>query len=433
MSPSLSSLLRRAGELTRRDFATRTARALLGVGLLPGVFARPARAVESSARPATAKRVIYLYMKGGMSHLDTLDPKEGVAAAGPVKPIKTSADGIRVSEYLPLTAQQMHHAAVVRSLTSTQGAHEEGIYYMHTSYALRGTIRHPGLGAWLQVLQGGGHPSLPNYVYIGNDSRHPGAGFLPPANAPLFINNPENGLKNLQAQPELAGDGLAARIALAGELDRDFRAAFPQRNVKAYADMYDRAMTMMKSEDLQAFDLTMESDATRKSYGAEPFGQGCLLARRLAERGVRFIEVSLTGWDTHTGNFVRTPETCQTLDRALATLLADLHERGLLRDTLVVLATEFGRTPDINTNTGRDHHPQAFSALLAGGGIKGGFVYGATDKEGREVRENEIKIPDLNATLATALGLPLDRVTMSPSNRPFTVADKGKEIAALFA
>ncbi len=436
MNAELHARLLRSGELTRRDFAATTARALLGVGLLPGVFAPLVRAAETPAkpaRPATAKRVIYLYMTGGMSHLDTLDPKEGVATAGPVKPIRTRVDGLRVSEYLPLTARQMHHATIVRSLTSTQGAHEQGIYFMRTSYTLRGTIRHPGLGAWLQMLQGGGHPSLPNYVYIGNDSRHPGAGFLPPANGPLFVNNPENGLKNLKPQPGLTDDRLAARVKLAGELDHNFRAAFPHRNVRAYADMYDRAMTMMKSADLKAFDLTEENAETRKAYGPEAFGQGCLLARRLIERGVRFVEVSLAGWDTHVGNFVRTPEVCQTLDRALATLLADLDARGLLRDTLVVLASEFGRTPDVNTNAGRDHYPQAFSALLAGGGIKGGFVFGQTDREGREITERGIKIPDFNATLAAALGLPLDHVEVSPSQRPFTIADKGKPVAELFA
>ncbi len=414
--------------MTRRAFVASTARALLGVGLLPRISGARAQAAT-----ATAKRVIYLYMTGGMSHLDTLDPKEGVATAGPVKPIKTSADGVRLSEYLPLTARQMHHASLVRSLASTQGAHEQGIYYMHTSYTLRGTIKHPGLGAWLQVLQGGGHPSLPNYVFIGNESRHPGAGFLPAVNAPLFVNNPENGLKNVQRQRGLAEDRFAARMALASEFDRDFRAAFPQRGVKAFAEMYDAAMTMMKSEDLKAFNLAEETPAMRAAYGKEPFGQGCLLARRLVERGVRFVEVSLSGWDTHTGNFVRTPELCQTLDRALATLLDDLHTRGLLGDTLVVLASEFGRTPEINQNGGRDHYPQAFSALVAGGGMKGGFVFGRTDKEGREIEEGEVKIPDFNATIAQALGLPLDKKIMSPSDRPFTVADKGVPLTALFA
>lgn len=428
----------RGDELSRRQFAARTASALLGVGLLPDVFTSKATAApfEGSSKlrqAATAKNVIYLYMSGGQSHMDTWDPKEGVDTAGPTKPIKTSADGVRISEYLPLMAKQMHHATVINSLSSTQGAHEQGNYLMHTSYTLRGTIRHPAMGAWLNVFQGGGNSTLPNYVYIGNDSRHPGAGFFPASQSPLFVNNPENGIKNVTRQKNLPEEKFQARMAFADELDKDFRATFPQRNVKAYTDMYDHAMTMMKSEDLKAFDLTEESDEVRNAYGKQTFGQGCLLARRLVERGVRFVEVSLGGWDTHTANFVKVPELCDTLDRAVATLTADLSARGLLNDTLIVITSEFGRTPTINQNVGRDHYPVAFSGVLIGGGVKGGYTYGKTDKEGRQVEENKVEIPAFNATIAYALGLPLDQVVYSPSKRPFTVADKGQPIVEVFA
>ena len=435
---SIDTSILRGDELSRRQFAARTASAMLGVGLLPSVFTPKANAVpfEGSSKlrqPATAKNVIYLYMSGGQSHMDTWDPKVGVETAGPTKPIKTSADGVRISEYLPLLSKQMHHATVVNSLSSTQGAHEQGNYMMHTSYALRGTIRHPAMGAWLNVFQGGGNSTLPNYVYVGNDSRHPGAGFLPAAQNPLFVNNPENGIKNVQRQKNLPEEKFQARMAFADELDKDFRATFPHRNVKAYSDMYDHAMTMMKSEDLKAFDLSEESDEIRKAYGKETFGQGCLLARRLVERGVRFVEVSLGGWDTHTANFVKVPELCDTLDRAVATLTADLHARGLLKETLIVITSEFGRTPTINQNVGRDHYPKAFSGVLIGGGVKGGYTYGKTDKEGREVEENKVEIPAFNATIGYALGLPLDQVVYSPSKRPFTVADKGQPIIDVFA
>jgi uncharacterized protein (DUF1501 family) len=210
-------------------------------------------------------------------------------------------------------------------------------------------------------------------------------------------------------------------------------AAFPHRNVKAYTDMYDDAISMMKSEDLKAFELTEESDEVREAYGRATFGQGCLLARRLVERGVRFVEVSLGGWDTHNANFVRVPELCDTLDKAVSSLLADLHARGLLHETLVVLASEFGRTPTINQNVGRDHYPKAYSAIMAGGGIQGGQVFGKTDKEGREVIENKVEGAAINATIAFALGLPLDQVVYSPSKRPFTIADKVHPLTELFA
>lgn len=432
----MNNRLLRSDELNRRQFVARTASTLLGVGLLPEVFTPKAHAAfEGSSKlkqVATAKNVIYLYMSGGQSHLDTWDPKEGVETAGPTKPIKTSADGVRISEYLPLTAQQMHHVAVLNSITSTQGAHEQGNYFMHTSYTLRGTIRHPGMGAWLNVFQGGGNSTLPNYVYVGNDSRHPGAGFFPAGNNPLFVGNPEAGLKNVKIQRNLTEERFASRMSLADDLDKEFRSTFPHRNVKAYTDMYDNAISMMKSEDLKAFDLTEEPEELRKAYGSEAFGQGCLLARRLVERGVRFVEVSLGGWDTHTGNFVRVPELCETLDKGLSSLLADLNARGLLKETLVVLMSEFGRTPTINQNVGRDHYPKVFSGIMAGGGIQGGITYGKSDAEGREVAENKIEIPDVNATIGYALGLPLDQVIYSPSKRPFTVADKGQPITGIF-
>jgi hypothetical protein len=435
MKAELASKLLRSGDISRRDFAAKTASSLLGVGLLGNSLTSKSFAAFEDASKLkqipTAKNVIYLYMSGGQSHMDTWDVKEGVETAGPTKPFKTSADGVRISEYLQRTAQQMHHATIINSLSSTQGAHEQGNYMMHTSYELRGTIRHPSMGAWLNVFQGGGNSTLPNFVFIGNDSRHPGAGFFPAAQAPLFVSNPENGLKNVK--PSVTEDKFQARMKLADELDKDFRSTFQQRNVKAYADMYDDAIAMMKSEDLKAFDLTDEPSDVRAAYGKEAFGQGCLLARRLVERGVRFVEVSLGGWDTHNANFVAVPERCETLDKGLSSLISDLHNRGLLQDTLVVVTTEFGRTPDINTNAGRDHYPKAFSAVMFGGGVKGGHVYGKTDKEGREVVENKMKVQDFNASIAYALGLPLDHVMYSPSKRPFTIADKGQPIPNLFA
>ena len=184
------------------------------------------------------------------------------------------------------------------------------------------------------------------------------------------------------------------------------RAFGKQRNVTAHTGAYDGAYRMMASADIVAFDLTQEKESLRNDYGRDPFGQGCLLARRLVERGVRFIEVSLHGWDTHAGNFTATPDLCEKLDHGLAALVADLHTRGMLKDTLVVVATEFGRTPKINQSLGRDHYPKAFSAAMWGGGVKGGFVFGSTNKTAEEVEDNEITIPDFNATIGHALGLP---------------------------
>lgn len=419
-------------ELSRRFFIQQAAKTILGVSLTSEVLPRSMQAGEP-LKKAQARNLIYLYMDGGMSHVDTWDPKSG-EVMGPTKTIKTSADGILLGEYLPRTSRQMHHGTLVRSITSTQGAHEQGNYMMHTSFQLRGTIGHPALGAWMEHFQGPGNPMLPGSVYIGNASRHPGAGFLPPHLAPLFVNNPEKGLRDIQRQRDITTEEHAARMQLASALDADFVKKFgAQRNVSAHSGAYDGAYRMMACKDIVAFDLEQESESLRHDYGKDPFGQGCLLARRLVERGVRFVEVSLHGWDTHSGNFTTTPDLCDKLDRGLGTLLADLQSRGMLQSTLVVVATEFGRTPKINGSLGRDHYPKAFSAALFGGGVKAGFVRGSTNSTGEEIESGEITIPDFNATLGHALGLPLDQVVLAPNGRPFKLADKGKPVAELFS
>jgi uncharacterized protein (DUF1501 family) len=222
-------------------------------------------------------------------------------------------------------------------------------------------------------------------------------------------------------------------LSLSREFNQAFEARFPQQQVRAYGAAYDHAIKLMKSRDLAAFDLTAEPDSMREAYGGDAFGKGCLLARRLIERDVRFVEVSLGGWDTHQDNFPRVEARAALLDQALSTLLQDLSSRGLLDETLVVLATEFGRTPKINQNNGRDHYPKAFSCLLAGGGVKGGSIVGSTDGRGAEVISDPVTIPDFNATIAYALGLPLDQIVTAPSGRPFTVADKGQPLKQLFS
>ncbi|HIF33994.1 MAG: DUF1501 domain-containing protein [Pirellulaceae bacterium] len=433
----MKHLLKKIDDVSRRDFATFAARTFLGVGLMPVAAARTLAGEKSSETvqaesKGTAKNVIYLYMNGGMSHLDTLDPKPGQETQGPVEAIRTSASGVMISEYMPQLAKHADKTAIIRSVSSTQGAHERGRYLMRTSYTQRGTIRHPAMGAWVLQLSGRTNSSLPGNVRIGNDSRHPGAGFMEAQFAPLPIGDPTAGLQNSKLSRGVTQQQFAKRIGLANELDGEFLARFDQKQVRSYTDAYDNAIRLMSSEELEAFNVYRESEATRNSYGDNPFGQGCLLARRLVENDVRFVEVSLGGWDTHQNNFIRVPERTDILDRALASLLSDLSDRGLLDETLVVLATEFGRTPNINQNQGRDHYPKAFSCLFAGGGIRGGQVYGKTDATGEEVDVDLIEPPSINATIAYALGLPLTKIIKSASRRPFTVANKAEPIIDLF-
>lgn len=432
----MKDLLNRLDPLSRRDFARYIAKAFLGVGLGPyaaHVCARANDATSAQINRGSATNVIYLFMSGGMSHLDTFDPKNPAEIRGPVESSNTNADGIRLSQYLPRMARHMDKAAVIRSMQSNQGAHERGRYFMQTGYTQRGTIRHPAMGAWAMRLAGKLNPNLPGYVQIGGDSRHPGAGFLEAKHAPLPIGKPSAGLQNSSLLPNTSFDQMQRRLQIANAIDSSFQTRYNQKQVRAYTDAYGDAIALMKSDDLEAFDLNKEPKTIRDAYGDQDFGQGCLLARRLVEHRVRFVEVSFGGWDTHQNNFERTQERADMLDQGLSALINDLNQRGLLAKTLVVVATEFGRTPKINQNNGRDHYPKAFSCLLAGGGIKQGIAYGQTDEEGGEVVENPVTIPDFNATIAHALGLPQDEIVNSPSGRPFTVANKGKPVIELFS
>ncbi len=433
----MNAIFQKAEEQSRRQFVLNAAKTCLGVTAAPLFLQGKAQAAfEGSSKlkqqVPSARNVIYLYMSGGMSHLDTFNAQPGTEEAGPVKHIKTSADGVLVSEYLPLTAKHMHHVAIINSMTSTQGAHAQGNYFMHTSYTPRSTIRHPAMGAWLAKYQGKSNPSLPSSVVITNDSKHPGAGFFEASFAPLSISNPSSGLQNSKRLEHLTPDDFDYRLSLSQKLDSQFRAQYDYSDLRASSDIYKDAVKIMKSDDLVAFDINKEPEEMHELYGKGTFNQGCLLARRLVEHGVRYVEVTLGGWDTHNDNFVRVPENCATLDKALSALLGDLDARGLLQETLVVVTTEFGRTPKINQNEGRDHYPKAFSSILAGGGIVGGQIYGKTDKGGHEVAEGKLLPPDLNATIGYALGLPLDQVLFSPSKRPFTVADKGQPVTSIF-
>lgn len=439
------SFLRNRDEHSRRRFLSYASKTLLGVSILPGMIPlnlgaannavitpAPGPAAAAGRKP-TARNIIYLYMAGGMTHVDTFDPKPeaGDKVAGPVKAISTKADGVQVSEYFPMLAKQMDKVAIVRGLSTTQGAHEQGNYFMHSSYTMRGTIQHPGIGAWLLRMEGRTNRTLPGSVCIGGGSTGGGAGFMESKFAPLYVSSPTAGVPN--SQSNVSSMEFDERLNLANKFDQAFHDRYDQKKVRAYSDMYDDAVRLMKSEDLKAFNLMEEDPKVRAEYGENGFGQGCLLARRLVENDVRHVEVTLGGWDTHTNNFQAVERLSATLDKALAALLQDLERRGMLEETMVVLCTEFGRTPYINENDGRDHYPKAFSALIAGGGVKGGTVHGKTNEMGTEVVEGKIAVPDFNATIAYGLGLPLDQVIYSPSKRPFTVADKGQPIMSLFS
>jgi hypothetical protein len=356
-------------EQNRRSFMSVVARSLLGVGTWPlAGRAEQAGLTTHGARGSRAQSVIYLFMNGGMSHLDTFDTKPGAETQGPVASISTNVPGIAISEYFPKMAQQMDRVAIVNSLSSTQGAHEQGRYFMHTSYILRGTIAHPDLGAWSSVLLPRRNPELPGNVKIGENGGRSGEGFLESRHAALCIGDPELGLQDSRLPGYVTADRFQRRLARIRRMNDQFLRKYDQKNVRAVSNAYDAAVKLMKSDDLKAFDISVENESIRESYGDNSFGQGCLLARRLIEHRVRFVEVEFGGWDTHVDNFETVAENSSVLDQALSTLLRDLADRRLLDETLVVLATEFGRTPDIvvERDNGRNHYPKAFTCLLAG-------------------------------------------------------------------
>jgi hypothetical protein len=421
----MSDILHTSNELSRRGFMGNLARATMGVGVgMP--FLQPAMA---ELLPKTNKKLIFLYMAGGMSHLDTFDPKPGTAEGGPVKAIRTNADGVMISEFFPNLASQMDKLAIIRSMYSTQGAHQQGNYYMHTGYQKRGSIVHPTLGSWAMKHQGKINPTLPGNVVISPSSDYPYAGFLPPELGAIPLGDATKGLQNSKRPYWTDEVQYHDQLELAATFDQNFRSKYKQRTIHAYNTFYDEALALMKSKDLAAFDLSQESKETRVKYGANSkFGQGCLLARRLIEHDVRCVEVMKGGWDSH--NEIP-EEKARDLDRGLAALMQDLAERGLLESTIVVVATEFGRNPNIKAETmGRDHWAKAFSCLIGGGGINTGQVIGETDR-GHEPITEKILIPDLHSTIGQAMGMPIKEVIMSDSGRPFNVGYKGTPITGL--
>ena len=417
--------------LARRAVCARVAQATLGVSLVP-TLSRQLEAVTDGT-PARAKNIIYLFMQGAMSHLDTFDPKPGREEQGETKPIQTKTPGVFFGESLAKLAGLSDRLAVIRSLSTETGAHEQGQYLMRTAYPMISSIRHPAFGAWAVHAMGRISKDLPGYVLIGNGNDHPGAGFLDPSLTPVPVADPTKGLENTERPRYLSEKNFDRRLALADRIDSDFKQRYAGPQLEAYNQLYKDAVRLMGSVDLQAFDIAREKPAVRERYGDSRLGLGCLLARRLVESGVRCVEVEFGGWDMHREVYDEMGEKGPQLDQALGTLLEDLEQRGLLASTLVVLTTEFGRTPRINENAGRDHHPGVFSCMLAGAGVQGGAVHGASDEQGFRPASDAVSIADFNTTIAAACGLPFEKEFHAPNGRPFKIGGGGTPITAVLA
>ena len=424
----MKQLLNSLDAQTRRQFVERCAATSFGLSILPTAHLTAAESTDP--KPAAfgkAKSVIWLMLNGGLSHIDSLDPKQG-KSKGPAKAINTSAD-FQVTEFFPKFATVANRVCVIRSMEAKIGVHKPAQYFMRTAYEPRGTILHPNLGAWGSHYLGRSSKNLPSSVCINRRSDQ-GNGFFPSSYAPLAIGDPTKGINDVKS----IGDKSEAtkRPTLLNGLDADFRRKFNDKRVNAYNGFYDDALALMKSKELKAFDLSGESEKQRAAYGDNSFGQGCLLARRLVESGVRFVEVKHDGWDHHKALADEMADVAPVFDQAFATLITDLEQRGILDSTLVVVATEFGRKPDYKGD-GRSHHPVCFSTALAGGGAKAGFVYGKSDDAGFYVDENAVSIGAFHASIAYASGMEIEKPAMSPSGRPMTVGDGEKPVLELFA
>jgi hypothetical protein len=313
-------------------------------------------------------------------------------------------------------------------MTTKTGAHSQARYVMHTGYRQKTGMTHPQLGSWAQMFLGKSHPVLPSSVLIA--SGNPGPGFLPPDYSPMPIGNASRGIKDLL--PEINQEQLNKRVRLAQKFSSAFSHYFPHDDVKAYSDFYNQTIKFMSGDMAEPFDIQKEPGNLRSQYGNHPFGQGALLARRLIERGVRYIEVtSSQNWDSMHGGTNSLNRLSNELDGTVSALMNDLRNRDMLKSTMIVVTTEFGRTPKVKGNGGRDHHPNGFSAMLAGGGIKGGIAVGETDADGRDPFP-EYEPKDLHATIATALGMTGTKIRRLPG-RPSFLGGKPKPIKEILS
>ena len=420
--------------MTRRQWLRSTLGAAGGASFLGLLDPRILYAAPKNEE-THAQSVILLWMAGGMSHLDTFDPQPGTEIGGPFESIKTTADGIMISQHLPRIAAQFKHLSLIRSTTSNEFDHDRATYLMHTGYEVLPSMKHSTLGSIAAKYMGPSERdrNLPPYVSIGIDWA---AGYLGPRFAPYYIGAAERANENLVIPQGLGTRRFNDRLRLLNEFDRSFRAKYPRHPaLKGYAEHYNAALLMMRAKTAKVFDLDDEPEAVRAAYGeTSGFGLGCLLARRLVQSGVRFVEVALPGWDTHQDNFETVKAKSGEMDIAVSSLIEDLRSKGLWDQTVVILTSEFGRTPRNNGSEGRDHWPRVWSTVIGGGGILPGQIIGASD-QGQEVAERPIRVGDLHATLCRALGIDFTQTNYSPDKRPFRIVKEqsAAPIAELFA
>ncbi|MHB1425423.1 MAG: DUF1501 domain-containing protein [Gemmataceae bacterium] len=424
LQPCVDVRVNSRGVVSRRAFLRGAAAIAAGAGLRWS-DCLSARADEIRRQ---GKACILLWMAGGPSQFETFDPKPGADTQGPTKAIATSVPGLHIAEHWTRMAPLMKDAALLRSLTSKEGNHGRATYLLHTSYAPSGGIVHPGFGSTVAQQLGPDDFDLPSFVSISGTSIGPS--YLGVRYAPFIVTNPNQPPDNLPSP--VPGQRLERRLGLLRDLEQEQADCGTADLVQDHQTLYRQTARMVLSPRSQAFRLDLEPDRVRDRYGRSSFGQGCLMARRLIEAGVTFVEVQSSGWDTHDNELKSLKKLIPPVDQATAALLTDLQTRGLLERTLVIWMGEFGRTPRISLTAGREHYPQVFNAVLAGTGIQGGRVVGKTDARGVEIVDRPIGVPDLFCTFCQALGINPRTENQSNVGRPIQIVEHGAAVRELF-
>jgi hypothetical protein len=423
------------GPPSRREFFHVGALSALGFSLGDYFRARHARAEAKQFAhfEGKAKSVIHVWLPGGWAQQETFDPKPlaPVEYRGDMKPIDTKLPGVQFNELLVKTAGIADKITVVRSMSHGEAAHERGTHNMFTGYRPSPALTFPSFGSVVSH-EFGPRANLPPYVSVpGLPAPDAGAGYLGSGFGPFAIgSDPADGnftVRDLALPGGVDASRFATRQRLRDAVGRHFQRLEGSENLAALDSFYERAYALVNSPEARgAFDIKAEPDKLRDEYGRNQAGQRMLLARRLVEAGVRFVTLSYGSWDMHDRITDSIRRTLPPFDQAFAALIGDLDQRGLLDSTLVMVSSEFGRTPRINNNAGRDHWPKVFSVVLAGGGIKAGAVYGASDAIAAEPQDNPLSVEDLATTVYHCLGIVADKELMAPGNRPIEIVDGGK-------
>jgi Protein of unknown function (DUF1501) len=419
----------RDGVLNRRSFLGGVGAGVAGLGAFGWQQAIAQQAAELRRRDMSC---IVLFMLGGPSQFESFDPKPGVPTGGPTRAIPTALPGYHMGADWPNVARSMQDISVIRSCVGREPDHPRATYHMHTGYQPLGAVQFPSFGSIVSSEIAPRDRDLPSYVSVSNRQQAHGPGFLGMAHAPFIVSS--NAIpSNVSLPSGVASSRFEQRIDLLRDLEQEFAENGGRARVQEHQAMTAAAAQMIRSPRLRAFDLNQEPMRVRDRYGRSSFGQGCLLARRLVDEGVTFVEVTSQGWDTHEDNFNRSTALANSVDPAFAALVEDLKVRGRLDKTLVIWMGEFGRSPQIDNKAGRNHYPRAFSVALAGGGVQGGRIIGSTSAGGQDVASRPVPVVDLFCTFCHALGIDHRKENMTSVGRPIRIVDGGQPVQELFA